>query len=56
MHKQKILVRHNIKTMKLPNQEFRELVRFVNEGREDKSKKIYEDKEPKKIDWNSYTL
>jgi len=42
--------------MKLPNKEFRELVRFVNEGREDKSKKIYEDKEPKEIDWNSYTL
>ena len=42
--------------MELPNQEFRELVRFVNEGREDKAKKIYEDKEPKGIDWSSYTL
>ena len=42
--------------MKLPNQEFRELVKVVNEGREDKAKKIYEDKEPKGIEWNSYTL
>ena len=42
--------------MKLPNEEFRELVRFVNESREDKKKKIYEDKEPRKIDWNKYTL
>src|SRR3989338_2661144 len=42
--------------MELPNQKFRELVRFVNEGREDKAKKIYEDKEPKGIEWNSYTL
>ena len=31
--------------MELPNQEFRDLVRFVNEGREDKAKKIYEDKD-----------
>jgi len=42
--------------MELPNQEFRELVKVVNEGREDKAKKIYKDKEPRKIDWNSYTL
>src|SRR3989338_990569 len=42
--------------MELPNKEFRELVKFVNEGREDKAKKIYEDKEPRAIDWNSYTL
>jgi len=33
--------------MELPNQEFGELIRFVNKGREDKAKKIYEDKEPK---------
>lgn len=39
-----------------PNKEFRKLVEFVNEGREDKSKKIYEDKEPREINWNAYTL
>ena len=39
-----------------PNQEFRKLVEFINDGREDKSKKIYEDKEPRKINWNAYTL
>jgi len=39
-----------------PNREFRKLVEFINEGREDKTKKIYEDKEPRKINWNAYTL
>ena len=29
---------------KYSNKEFRKLVEFINEGREDKSKKIYEDK------------
>ena len=41
---------------KYSNKEFRKLVEFINEGREDKSKKIYEDKEPRKINWNAYTL
>ncbi len=41
---------------KHPNKEFRELVEFINEGREDKSKKIYEDKEPREINWNAYNL
>ena len=39
-----------------PNKEFRELVEFINEAREDKGKKIYEDKEPREINWNAYTL
>ena len=39
-----------------PNKEFRKLVEFINEGREDKSKKIYEDKEPREINWSMYTL
>ncbi|MBU2522883.1 MAG: hypothetical protein KKE23_01170 [Nanoarchaeota archaeon] len=41
---------------KLPNEQFRKLVEFVNEGREDKTKKIYEDKEPRKIDWKAYNF
>jgi len=45
---------HNPK--KYPNKEFRKLVEFINEGREDKSKKIYEDKEPKKVDWKAYNF
>ncbi len=39
-----------------PNQEFRKLVEFINDGREDKSKKIYEDKKLRKIDWGAYNL
>ena len=39
-----------------PNKQFRKLVEFVNEGREDKSKKIYVDREPRKIDWVAYNL
>ena len=39
-----------------PNKEFRKLVEFINEGREDKSKKIYVDREPRKIDWVAYNL
>ena len=39
-----------------PNQEFRKLVEFINEGREDKIKKIYDDKESRKINWNAYTF
>jgi len=41
---------------KLPNEKFRKLVKFVNEGREDKTKKIYEDKEPRKVDWKAYNF
>jgi transposase len=41
---------------KLPNEQFKELVEFINQSREDKSKKIYEDKEPTSIDWSAYTL
>ena len=41
---------------KYPNKEFRKLVEFINEGREDKTKKIYEDKKPKKVDWKAYTF
>ncbi len=39
-----------------PNKQFRKLVKFINETREDKSKKIYEDKEPREINWSAYTL
>src|SRR3989344_1275851 len=41
---------------KLPNEKFRKLVEFVNEGREDKTKKIYENKEPRKVDWKAYNF
>ncbi len=44
------------KIVKLPNKQFRKLVEFVNEGREDKTKKIYEDKEPRKVDWKAYNF
>ena len=39
-----------------PNKEFRKLVEFINEGRENKPKKIYVDREPRKIDWVAYNL
>jgi len=42
--------------MRYPNQKFRKLVEFINEGREDKSKKIYVDREPREIDWVAYNL
>ena len=38
----------------LPNKQFRKLVEFINETRKDKSKKIYEDKDIKEIDWIAY--
>src|SRR3989344_1561811 len=41
---------------KLPNEKFRKLVKFVNEGREDKTKKIYEDKESRKVNWKAYNF
>ena len=40
----------------LPNKQFRKLVEFINQSREDKAKKIYEDKEPGEINWSAYTL
>ena len=39
---------------KLPNEQFRKLIEFINETRKDKSKKIYNDKVLRKIDWNAY--
>lgn len=42
--------------MRYPNKKFRKLVETINESREDKSKKIYEDREPRKIDWIAYNL
>lgn len=39
---------------RLPNEQFRKLVRFINKTRKDKSKKIYEDKEIREIDWIAY--
>jgi len=42
--------------MRYPNKQFRKLVETVNEGKKDKSKKIYVDREPRKIDWVAYNL
>lgn len=42
--------------MRYPNKQFRKLVETVNESKEDKSKKIYVDREPRKIDWVAYNL
>ena len=42
--------------MRYPNKQFRDLVEFINEGREDKSKKIYVDREPREINWVAYNL
>jgi transposase len=39
---------------RLPNKQFRKLVEFINETRKDKSKKIYEDKDIREIDWIAY--
>lgn len=41
---------------RLPNKQFRKLVDFINQSREDRSKKIYEDITPRTIDWSAYTL
>ena len=40
----------------LPNKQFRKLVEFINETRKNNLPKIYEDKEPKGINWSAYTL
>lgn len=40
-----------------PNKQFRKLVALINEEREEKPKeRIYEHREPKKIDWIAYNL
>ncbi len=39
---------------RLPNEQFRKLVEFINLSRKNKSKKIYQDKEPREIDWIAY--
>lgn len=39
-----------------PNKEFRALVRYSNEARKNKRIKFYENKKPKAVDWNAYTL
>ena len=40
----------------LPNKEFRRLVQYSNEARKNKRIKFYEDKKPREINWNAYTL
>ncbi len=39
-----------------PNKEFRKLVEFINEGKEDKSKSIYENKDIRKVNWKAYNF
>ena len=39
---------------KLPNEQFRKLVEFINQSRKDKSRKIYVDKNIREIDWIAY--
>lgn len=39
-----------------PNEQFRKLVEFINLTRKDKTKKIYDDKKPREINWSAYTL
>ena len=39
-----------------PNQEFRELVKYANEARKNKRIKFYDNKKPREINWNAYTL
>lgn len=39
-----------------PNREFRALVRYANEARKNKRIKFYDDKKPREINWNAYTL
>ena len=42
--------------MRYPNKKFRKLVEFINEGREDKSKKIYVGRAPREIWGVAYNL
>lgn len=39
-----------------PNEQFRKLVEFINLTRKEKTKKIYDDKRPREINWSAYTL
>ena len=39
-----------------PNEDFRALVRYSNEARKNKRIKFYDNKAPKEINWNAYTL
>ncbi len=39
-----------------PNKQFRALVKYANEARKNKRIKFYEDKKPREINWNAYTL
>jgi transposase len=39
-----------------PNKQFRELVKYSNEARKNKRIKFYNNKPPRKINWNAYTL
>jgi transposase len=41
---------------KLPNAEFRRLIKYSNEARKNKRIKFYEHKKPKKINWIAYNL
>lgn len=40
---------------KLPNEQFRKLVRFLKDIREKKADKIYDDCEPREVQWIAYT-
>ena len=39
-----------------PNKEFRKLVKYANEARKNKRIKFYDNKKPREINWNAYTL
>ena len=39
-----------------PNKEFRALVNYANEARKNKRIKFYENKKPREVNWNAYTL
>ena len=40
----------------LPNKQFRKLVEFINETRKNNLPKIYDNKEPREVNWSAYTL
>lgn len=41
---------------RLPHEQFRRLVEFINQSRKDKTKKIYIDKAQREIDWVAYNI
>ncbi|MEK6934068.1 MAG: hypothetical protein AABW75_04280 [Nanoarchaeota archaeon] len=45
-----------MKERSYPNKEFRALVRYAKEARENKRIKFYVNKKPKEVNWNVYTL